>query len=86
MEKYYKDIQKQNVTSFKSDFLIQVINENINCDKLLNNSVVLKYPLFLTIVLNGPTCNKEFFNNFFMNEVTSYIKEQSSFKYIFYQV
>ena len=86
MEKYKKDIQKNCVSNFESDLIILVINQNINCVKLLNSSVILRYPVFLTLVLNSSNSNKNMLNKFFLNEISSYVKEQSSLKYIFYQV
>ena len=68
----------------KYDFLVLVINENINCDELLNNSVILKFPIFFTLVLKTQNTSKNC--NHLANEASSFLKEHSSYRYIFYEV
>jgi hypothetical protein len=93
MDKYKKDFKKYPIlndmclSGSKYDFLAIVINENINCDELLNNSVILKYPIFFTLVLKTQNTSKNCgLNNHLANEASSFIKELSSNRYIFYEV
>jgi len=90
MDKYKKNVQKYPILSdmclfgSKYDFLVLIINENINCDELLNNSFILKYPIFFTLVLKTQNTSKNC--NHLANEASSFLKENSSYRYIFYEV
>ena len=93
MDKYKKDVQKYSflsdifLFSSKYDFLVLIINENINCDELLNSSVILKYPIFFTLVLKTQNSSKNCaLNNHLENEASNFIKQLSSYRYIFYEV
>ena len=80
-----KSYKRQNLKE-SFDTLILLINQNINCDKLIEDSEILNYPLHVTLILNCGYMHTNMLSNYFNHEVHNFILNQSTYRYIFYEV